>query len=438
VNTEYRQDEYELMKERADLLIRQLTSQLEYQVRRNKDLEAVVKGQAQKATVVIEELRKHAEDEIVELSLRLEKSEQVNKELQSLISQENVLNPEVTILRDFIPRITSKEDNNRVSQEEGIALKQEIDKLREELKVYKETSDKVKSKVEAENQKLISKVHSIEMELNKIEQEKANLIRTVNSLNSTKGIIETATEELKKENLELKQVIIELEKKKTSLTIKLDKADRDYKALKLELIKADNIIKLQVETIKELQNDYSNLLNKEESYSMLPVRRDALSNIVDEENSIKKETKLQAGNERRSLYQQEDINTRYEEYRQRQSVSALVDVPNKRNASCNRRQYSKERSPEYKKLNTSNNCAMPSDKFYADNKEQIDKLQSNLQMLLTEKIKLDKEFSKFGSRPEKSIVQKKRKEELEFEIDLNEKNIQRVKFRLRELNAFTN
>jgi len=456
VNTEYKEGEYNLIKERTALLIRQLTNQLEYQLRRNKDLEIAIRGQAQKTTMIIEELRRHAEEEITELNSKLEKNEQTNKQLQLLIKQqESILNSDRHVIKDSMRKSISKE-----TVEEGIMLREEIDRLRDELIAYKEISDKVKNElvekkceVEEENKKLMSKVRASEMELNKIEQEKTNLIRTVNSLNSAKGIIEAGAEELKKENLELKQTIIELEKEEASLNIKLDKVDRDYKTLKLELVKADNIIKLQAETIKELQKDYSDLLNREESYSMLPVRKvkGVLNNTMDDErfeNSIKKESRLQTGNERRSRitdYEQEDIKARYEEYRQRQSVSTLMDLPNKRNTSCYRaynckRQYSKSRSPEkeYKKQNTSHDYGMPSDKLYADNKEQIDKLQSKLQMLLAEKIRLDKEFSKFGNKPERSIVQKKRKEELEFELDLNEKNVQRVKFRLRELNAFTN
>jgi len=177
----------------------------------------------------------------------------------------------------------------------------------------------------------------------------------------------------------------------------------------------------------------------------------------------------------------EDLKSRYREYKQRQNMSALGNVfkwSTEQEASglagptgasvpagtarSNQRTTEKEedgtastaeppktirpftgqgetalRKEKEIAAKTSAVVTMPSHKKYEESKDQIAKLQNHLQSLLSEKQQLEKDYSKFGPRAEKSMAQRKKKEEIEFELDLNEKNIQRVKHKLRELNAFS-
>eukprot|EP00826_Nyctotherus_ovalis_P058096 TRINITY_DN7964_c0_g1_i3.p1 TRINITY_DN7964_c0_g1~~TRINITY_DN7964_c0_g1_i3.p1 ORF type:complete len:336 (-),score=79.84 TRINITY_DN7964_c0_g1_i3:57-1064(-) len=195
-----------------ELFTRQLALQLEIQTKRNKDLEAVVRAQAQKATTIIESLRKNAEEEIAELSCKLERSEKMNRELKCYIEEREA--------KELVKKNVGNSGSVKGRNEEIIKLKKQFDQLSDEFVIYKEASSKMKS----DHLALVQRS-------NELEQEKENLAQTVNAISNTKEIIEAAAEELKKENFNLKQTIAEFDKEKTSLTIKLDKADRDYNCL---------------------------------------------------------------------------------------------------------------------------------------------------------------------------------------------------------------
>eukprot|EP00347_Sterkiella_histriomuscorum_P004073 403361847 len=89
------------------------------------------------------------------------------------------------------------------------------------------------------------------------------------------------------------------------------------------------------------------------------------------------------------------------------------------------------------KLQESNTqrVTFPSNQQYLDHKDVIIKLEQQLQSFQFEKQKLEVEFSKMPTKSINTIALKKKKETLEFDIEINTKNINTVKQKLRDLNV---
>eukprot|EP00826_Nyctotherus_ovalis_P004286 TRINITY_DN10916_c0_g1_i20.p1 TRINITY_DN10916_c0_g1~~TRINITY_DN10916_c0_g1_i20.p1 ORF type:complete len:409 (+),score=165.54 TRINITY_DN10916_c0_g1_i20:73-1299(+) len=320
----------------------------------------------------------------------------------------------------------------RKREEEIFSLKNLNTQLKAEIETHKEMKKQLKDDYsellqrkgegDVEIQRLTNKIYSEEINTHKLVQENERLARAVNSLNDAKEAMDVSIEEIKQENIELKQILTDLDREKNLLASKLEKARRDSQTLEIALRKAENTIGLQMKAISELQKDYHTIVEREKS--SLPAPEFFTAQEVAES--------------RKKSIEMDSLKSRYEEYKQRQNKSTLGDVFKWEEPKPNVKPENTEVSLGRKMLMAPAKnviVGMPSDRKFEENKDQIGKFQNSLQMLLTEKQKLEKEYSKFGLRTEKSIAQKKRKEELEFELDLNEKNIQRTKFKLRELNA---
>jgi len=449
-------------------LLQQLTMQLEKQIKRNKELEGVIAIHTQKSTKLIEVLRDHAEEEIDELTQRLQQCTKERDELKAKMEQ---------MVSEYKRAILEKEEDNQVASElkrrldlddmsrmhmgqveetmrkamaqlneKNIKLEADLRKKEEETFDIKNINSQLKAEIEThkqmkkqlkedysvllqkkgecdiEVQKLTNKMYSEEINTHKLIQENERLTRALNSLNNAKQAIEESMEEVKQENLELKQMLTDLDKEKNLLASKLEKARRDNQTLEMALRKAENTISLQMKSINELQKDYHTIVEREKS--LLP-------------SEVFTQQEPRVTENRRRNPEEESLKSRYEEYRQRLNKSTLDDVFKWK--ELNKPTIPKEEVSLGKKVfrEPVQNAivVLPSNRKFEENRDQIAKLQNSLQMLLNEKQKLEKDYSKFGLRTEKSIAQKKRKEELEFELDLNEKNIQRTKFKLRELNA---
>lgn len=465
-------------------VLQQLAAQLEKQVRRNKELETLVAAQAQKSTRIIEVLREHAEQEIEELSAKLEHSNRERDELKMKIGrveseykqtilekeQENQLTAELRrrldldgmskahmgqveeSMRKVMGQINGKnimfEAELRKKEEEVFSLKNINTQLKGEIETHKEINKQLKDdyamimqkkgEVDSEMQRLTNKIYADEIASHKLLQENDKLSRAVTSLNDAKEALERSMEDIKSENMELKQGLADCDRERNLLATKLEKAHRDYQTLEIALMKAENTMKLQAETINDLQSDYNTLVEHEKS--SIPMKGSELvsSPFLGRDRSVLEPRKVaeRQGN-------QQEVKTRYQEYKQRQNTSTLGDVfrwnddSKARNAkeknALNRTTEEPEVGRTFFKRLQQNDAA--GNRKYEENSEQITKLQNSLQMLLGEKQKLEKEYSRFPPKSEKAMSHKKRKEEIEFELDLNEKNIQRTKFKLRELNA---
>ena len=492
-NVDIKEDEQGMIIAQYELLLQQLTSQLEKQIKRNKELEIVIATQAQKSTSIIEVLRDQAEKEISELAQKLEQCNKEKEELRIKLEQiesehkqtilEKVQENQVTAelkrkidldgmskmhmgqveenMRKVMGQINEKnirlEAELRKKEEELFSLKNINNQLKTEVETHKEINKQlkndysilIKSKGEAdfELQKLTSKMYTDEISSHKLLQENERLNRTINSLNDAKDAIERTMEEVKNENIELKQILTSCDKEKNILSTRLEKACRDFQTLEIELMKDENTIKLQASTINELQSDYNDLLEREKS--SLPEASLTTKFISREKPGLKSRRSPEEKNEQK---EQKEMKNRYQEYKQRQNTSTLGDVfkwEDESRSSQNNNSKEKLNKSGYIKGSTSenalgrrylnnlqqNNTMESTNGRKGDGSEQITKLKSSLQMLTSEKQKLEKEYAKFPPKSEKVISQKKRKEEIEFELDLNEKNIQRTKHKLRELNA---
>jgi len=520
-------------------LMQQLTTQLEKQIKRNKELETVISAQAQKSTKLIETLRNHAEEEISEISQKFDKTveeneflkgridqlegdrkkiilekeqeSQVASELKRKLDSDGANKVRMNQVEDELRKIISQVNTKNVSLEAELRKKDEEifsinnhnSQLRTELNTQKEIIKQLKddyaislqkkADADAEIQKLMAKIYADETTIHKLSQENERISRTINSLTASKEAVENNMEEVKNENLELKQTLNVLEKEKTQLNAKLEKSYRDYQSLEIALMKAENTAQLQNETICELQKDYNLLIEREkqnaQNIPISPMKPPQAIKSAKETPSKKKMTPPKKTEQTQiskseslkpeisqPVSEQEELKSRYKEYKMRQTASALGEVfkwkePELAEKSLDKNKidkYENEKELENEKTQIPINkpksiqntppteirkietqlvplkqpiqppvVTMPSNKKYEENKDQITKLQNNLQILLSEKQRLDKEYQKFGARAEKSAAQRKRKEEIEFELDLNEKNIQRIKHKLRELNAFS-
>eukprot|EP00826_Nyctotherus_ovalis_P063644 TRINITY_DN9335_c0_g5_i2.p1 TRINITY_DN9335_c0_g5~~TRINITY_DN9335_c0_g5_i2.p1 ORF type:complete len:603 (+),score=207.75 TRINITY_DN9335_c0_g5_i2:130-1938(+) len=465
-------------------VLQQLAAQLEKQIKRNRELETLIAAQAQKSTKIIEVLREHAEKEIEELSIKLERSNRERDELKMKIGkveseykqtilekeQENQLTAELKrrldldgmskmhmgqveeSMRKVMGQINEKnimfEAELRKKEEETFSLKNLNTQLKGEIEMHKEINKQLKDdyamimqrkgEVDSEMQRLTNKIYADEIASHKLLQENDKLSRAVASLNDAKEAMERSMEDIKSENMELKQGLADCDRERNLLATRLEKAHRDYQTLEIALMKAENTMKLQAETINDLQSDYNTLVEHEKS--SIPIKSSELvsSPFLARDKSILEPRKVP---ERQT--NQQELKTRYQEYKQRQNTSTLGDVfkwnddskvrnSREKNALNKTTEESETGRTFFKRLQQ--NDAAGSRK-HEENSEQITKLQNSLQMLLREKQKLEKEYSKFPPKSEKVTSQKKRKEEIEFELDLNEKNIQRTKFKLREVNA---
>jgi len=470
--TEITENEQKIIMGQYEALLQQLAAQLEKQIKRNKDLEALISAQAQKSTRIIEVLREHAEKEIEELSLKLKHATQERDELKAKVGQieseykqiilekeqENQLTSELKRkldldgmskmhmgqveenMRKVMSQINEKnimfEAELRKKEEEIFTLKNYNTQLKDEIETHKEINKQLKNdygllmqrkgEVDSEIQKLTNKIYADEIASHKMLQENDKLNRAVSSLNDAREAMERSLEEVKRENLELKQLLTDSDKEKTLLSTRLEKAHRDYQTLEIALMKAENTIKLQHQTISDLQSDYNTLVEHEKS--SLPTDIITSGSFFGREKPV-----LESKSVSEKQNNQQEIKTRYQEYKQRQTTSTLNDVF-KWNEDSKIKNL-KEKSPFSKTSEERDVSKSFFKKKEGENSDQIAKLQNSLQMLLNEKQKLEKEYSKFPPKSEKIMSHKKRKEEIEFELDLNEKNIQRTKFKLRELNA---
>ena len=499
INPETNQeDDKKVLISQYESLLHQLASQLDIQIKRNKDLEESIRTQAKKSSTIIESLRIHAEDEISELSFKLDETEKENNDLKLQLKvfrdkymkkdlMENMNDEEIrekinsdkrriiqlenelkNALNGSIKN-TKLESELREKNEEISMLKNRIKQLNEEITKNKSMISELKddyssllrkkNETDSENKELLAQIRSDEISLHKLLQENDRL----NESNKT-------IEELKNENYMMKQMVVEIEREKNLLGIKLDKSHRKYQTLELELMKSESTIKVQMETITELQRDYEELIMKEKSLISLQDENDSITKrrinkyetTKPIENNDEFKPKEKINNKIREKFkpldnQQDEIKNKYEEYRKRQKSSMLVELfkwpeenqyntqhrPNVNRSLNNGRkpliEVKRMKSPEHEFISRSRkvNNSMVTNKTYTTKKEQIEKLQNNLQLLLSEKTKLQKDYSKFGKQSEKSLMQKKRKEEVEFELDLNEKNIQRIEYKLRELDALS-
>lgn len=513
-------------------LLQQLSGQLEKQIKRNRELEGVVGSQAAKSTKLIEALRAQAEEEMQELAKRAEAAEREREELRSKVEaiesdhkrfvlereQESQMTDELRRrldcdgankvrmsqveeeLRKALSQVNGKnvslEAELRKKDEEIFSLHNANEQVKAEIVTHKEIVKQLKNDYallvqkkgegDTETQGLMSRIYAAEIAMHKMSQENERLERAVAVLNGAKEASDQSMEEIKKDNMELKRALTEAEKEKTQVAARLEKAHRDYQTLEIALMKAENNVRLQTDTIAELQSDYSSLLDKERQQftpgkpPTVPGRSEAaalsMSMTMPRGSPPKRSesetmSRLGDGNGNGNTAaapatEHEETKSKYLEYKQRQNTSALGDmfrwgnepeqVPAQSNRGPNpmderplsgtmidpsqRSGGAKMATPDRKDSAAANKLVivtMPSNRKYEESKDQIAKLQNNLQSLLAEKQKLDKDYSKFGARAEKSMAQRKKKEELEFDLDLNEKNIQRVKHKLRELNAFS-
>ena len=394
--------EYMIM---TQTFIQQLTMQLNAEMKKNKDYEYIVRAQSEKCTRVIESLRSHAEEEIAELNIRLEQVTNERDEFKAKL--EIVLNDEK---KNNMYRRNNKEDNMGGAQFDEITKKNseleiELSKrdknifdlenlytqLKSEATAQKEMNETLKKQysellkkedeLELDNQKLARRIHDDEVFIQKLSQENERL---VSKLTTEKDDIE----QIKKENQKLKQTLEFLYKEKIEIDAQVKTKEDTNNSLKEcnEDSKTDSVVTTNIiskpnpQELIETNVPIKNMNNK------ISTTNDFLKWITIE--TIPSSTKV--------LKKQNDLS------------------PNGRNVIV----------------------GMPSNKKYEENKGQIEILQNNLQFLLVEKQKLDKEYFIVCPKAEKSVAQRKRKVELESEIDLVDKDIQRTKMKLREFDAF--
>ncbi len=397
-------------------------------------------------------------------------------------------------------KTVAQESEIRQKEERVFSLQAENQQLRTELGVQKEIIERLKCDYSGVFQKrtdsemaiqgLKSQIYADDGAMRKLQQELDRLALENASLADAKAALEGSLNEVKAENGELNRTLAKMEKDNAALSSQLEKLSRDYQSLEISSIKANSTIEMQNETIASLQEDYNKLVTRhKESFSPLsPGRKNAhqrrppIPALPLHVPAAAKSTGATLHTEASVVVPSApvasaDLKTRYNEYRSRQNESCLGQIlrwdaePSvgeknvqameqgraSRETTTGRPQAhshnpsysggeevqigSQRKSPAGEQpsampTKTKVIVTFPSNQKFEANREQIDKVQKNLVALQGEKAQLESEYAKFGQRGEKSFALKKRKQELEFEIDLADKNIQRLKQKLREFNAF--
>ena len=488
-----------------DSLLKEMAKQLQNQVHKNKELESVISNQTHKTTLIIENLRQHAEKEIATLTKIIDKNKVEKEEFiakierleayrkqallevqkESMHTAELVRNVELDKmnklrvgkleeeLKKSVNDLTSKniklESEIRKKDEELYLLRNLSNQFKLEIETHKEVFDqlkgdyelliKEKTEIDIENQKLASKNYENEILLDKLSKETEKYKINMNELNNEKNGIQQTIKEIKEENMELKESLVGSDSEKTQLKIQLEKSYRVIENLQVALIKAENMNKIQIKIIDEIQNEYKSMLDKEKSLSFKDIEQDyklATSRIqksylteVDNNNNQNKAykrdlssyntenprsmTRLKTRRREDSDNYKDELKNRYKEYRERNNKSLLSGITKSR---MNSNKEFSENDLIIKKYKTDKGMKVitpiKESKKLEDNEDQLIKLKNNLQILLNENKELNMKYSKYTLGTNLSFTQAKRKQELEFELDLNEKNIQRLKTKIKE------
>jgi len=372
--------------------IQQLTLQLDVQIKKNKDYEYIIKAQSEKCTRIIEALRVNAEAELAELTKQLD---QANKECEHLKLQlergvynnkeKNIVNSEskskVSELEETIKQLTKKnqELEMELSRKEKNVF--DLENLYTQLKAEAVAQREINEKLKADYTMVIKKEHEVETDNEKL----ASRIR------GDEEFINKLTRENER-----------LVRKLTAMNNQMEELRNENQRLK----------------------DTLTLTNKEEFDNVSKG-----SEVKDEISSIKS-LKEQTSNKKteKKLQLQESVAVKCEKNK-KLTVGDFLKWDDITNRKISKQQTNEQSSSDIL-------TSMPSNKKYMENKVEIEMLQNNLQFFLVEKQRLDKEYETVCSKADKSVANRKKKKELEDEINAIEKDIQRTKHKLREFDAF--
>eukprot|EP00826_Nyctotherus_ovalis_P033999 TRINITY_DN2783_c0_g2_i1.p1 TRINITY_DN2783_c0_g2~~TRINITY_DN2783_c0_g2_i1.p1 ORF type:complete len:396 (-),score=104.73 TRINITY_DN2783_c0_g2_i1:83-1270(-) len=379
------------------------------QMRKNKEYEYVIKAQSEKCTRIIEALRVNTESEIIELTGKLE---QANKECKHLKLQLGRTSEAMTTAASSKRESNSSELEETMQQltQRNSELEMELSKrhknvfdlenlytqLKAEAVAQREINEKLKAdytalikkehELETDNQQLAVKIHRDEQFIQKLTQENERLVQELTSAH-------IQIEELRKENLNLK-------------TVSVDNNKGNIEAAATELASKSEGSSRKVQgTVKKVSSPI------EEPKFASPVQQFNKESEKGSRPESRPEMKYESKGDRKStgdFLKWDDASANKPVNKQQENTQPPSDIL----------------------------ASMPSNKKYMDNKVEIVILQNNLQFFLLEKQRLDKEYSSVTSKADKSVAQRKKKAELENDIDSIEKDIQRTKLKLREYNAF--
>jgi len=386
-------------------------------------------------------------------------------------------------LTQLTSKIIANESEIRQKDERIFSLQNEVQQLKIEYNIQKDVLEQLKSDYttvfqkrtnnEAELSQLKTKLFNSETLSRKAQQNCENFESENKTLREQKIALENTLEEIKNENTELNKIIARLEKSNADLLAQNEKIKRDYQSLEISYFKLQANSDTIEKSLIMIKEDYEKLV--EQNKQILGGNKNKINipqingisklNII-ENNSLTSRTNNISDfpsakyNENKYKQNQSTNLTNLLKWDTSEQGNKLTTSFEQQNPTAQPKIAEKPISESAKPISTqkvtnslqdstnfdlqskSENIikpvvvTFPSNKKYEENKDLIFKMQSNLQQLQTEKQQLEKEYAKFGQKSQSSIAQKKRKEELEFELDLTDKNIQRIKQKLREFKAF--
>ncbi len=313
-------------------------------------------------------------------------------------------NKEIIRQREEIEELSNKCIN---CVNESKARESTINSLRAEINDY----HKRNSELEIQLHEMKSKSLSESIESRKLKNEHDEVVRCFKQAQDKLSILQSTLESLKNENNNNRAEKETLENDSLVLHSKMNKLEIEYYSTKSQLTQLESKSRANEKAYKALQEDYNRLLKRQDFIIDSPSnKRSYKSNFTSLNNTMQVVT---APIIKRSP---EEEPKKYKETKYKQNISTVGEM-----MKWDESQYDKRQD-----FKTGNRA------FGIDNKEIVAEVDAKIQEISSEKKKLEAEYSKFSSKSS-NIAQRKRKDEICFEIDLADKNINKLKQKLREL-----
>ena len=279
-----------------------------------------------------------------------------------------------------------------------------ISTLKAEVTELHQTNIELETQIHDLNSKLLSE--SMDNRKIKSEHEEANrcLKQTQDKLN----IVQCTLDSLREENNSNKIEKESLENSNLVLHSKMNKLEVEYYSTKSQLMQLESKSKANEKAYKALQEDYNRMLKRQDFIIDSPSNKRTYKSNFTSLNNTMLVTTLPP---KKSPEQEPK---RYNDTKYKQNVSTVGEMM---------KWEENGKKQDYKTGNRQSSI---------DNRDQVAEIEAKILEISSEKLRLEAEYSKFSSKIT-SMVQRKRRDEIYYDIELADQNLNKLKHKLREI-----
>lgn len=361
-----------------------------------------------------------------ELSSNLNQSMNINKNEMDLRTKIDELNSKIlkneSVIRESKEEcyLVSTENTNLKSDLKNLsnmerALRTEINSLMQQRHELEDTLQRVKVKISQDS-----------LKIRKFETENESLNRQIMSMENTISIASKEVDDMKNENLQLKEILNSKERENIFVKKTLERKETDLKNANTALNRANSLLDAHQSTIESFENNEQKVENEYRESN-------GQSNYTQDYSPYgKRSLERPSNNTFMSPYDSPIVNFK----RQPQPSQTSAYYPNvqsltpRSNNLGMSQDMTPERSPRPAKYDV--NGTDNKSKVLVKSKIGVEFFESQLKLMKSEKRRLEEEYTKLPIVIMKSPALQRRKEFLEKQLDMLEKNINFVEAKCKQ------